>query len=78
MAKLAAHALLDSLPYEGGFEFLFPGLDELVPTGIVRDTNDVADAAAFAPADQALAAETGSAADDEANLRPGLTQACDE
>ena len=64
--------------HPGGFVLTHDRLDELVPTGIVRDTNDVADAAAFAPADQALAAETGIAADDEANLRPGLTQACDE
>ena len=78
IAKLADHALLDSLADEGGFEFLFPGLDVTVQAGIARDTDDVADAAAFAPADQALAAETGIAADDEANLRPGLTQACDE
>ena len=42
---------------------------------IARDTDDVADAAAFAPANQALAAETGIAAHDEASLRPGLTQA---
>ena len=43
-----------------------------VQAGIARKTDDVADTAMFASADQALVAETGTAARDQAKLRPGV------